>query len=163
LAEPVAMPGDAQLKTLMKLSFILDSAGEQVLGKGAPAMMYQAGRDTGRARRLGDGTVAEDDIEQAIALILTEGDEVWQFESWQDPGADGPWMQDGERRATWLLFRRCPLMTLAKKAGTKPGGILCHAMHGYISGSMESILNRRVDMRIDHCGPGACKLLLELR
>lgn len=163
MAEPVVMPGDAQLRTLMKLSFILDSAGERVLGKGAPAMMYQAGRDTGRARRLGDGTVAEDDIEEAIALILTEGDEVWQFESWQDPGSDGPWMQDGDRRAIWLLFRRCPLMTLAKKAGTKPGGILCQAMHGYISGSMESVLGRRVDIRIDHCGPEACKLLLELR
>jgi predicted hydrocarbon binding protein len=163
LAEPVAMPSDAQLRTLMKLSFILDSAGDQVLGKGAPAMMYQAGRDTGRAQHLGDVTITEDDVEKALALILTEGEEVWQFENWQDPGADGPWMQNGERRATWLLFRRCPLMTLAKKAGTKPGGILCQAMHGYISGSMENILARRVDIRVDHCGPRACKLLLELR
>jgi predicted hydrocarbon binding protein len=163
LAEPSDPQGDAQLKMLMKLSFIMDAAGEQVLGKGAPAMMYQAGRDTGRAQHPGNGTVAEDDIEEALALVLTEGEEVWQFERWQDPGQKGPWMEDGERRATWLLFRRCPLMTLARKTGSRPGGILCQAIHGYISGSLEDILDRKVDMRIDHCGPQACKLLLELR
>lgn len=163
MAEPVASRGDAQLKTLMRLSFILDAAGEQVLGKGAPAMMYHAGRDTGRDRRLGTGIVGEDDIEEALALILTEGEEVWRFERWQDPGEEGLWMENGDRRTTWLLFRRCPLMTLAKKAGSKPGGILCQAMHGYVSGSMEDILARRVDIRIGHCGPRACKLLLELR
>jgi predicted hydrocarbon binding protein len=164
LAEPSASRGDAQLKTLMKLSFILDAAGEDVLGKGAPAMMYQAGRDIGRAQHPGgNGTVAGDDVEEALGLVLTEGEEVWQFERWQDPGNEGLWMEDGDRRATWLLFRRCPLMTLAKKAGSRPGGILCQAMHGYISGSMEGILARRVDIRIDHCGPRACKLLLELR
>ncbi len=96
MAEPVASRGDAQLKTLMRLSFILDAAGEQVLGKGAPAMMYHAGRDTGRDRRLGTGIVGEDDIEEALVLILTEGEEVWRFERWQDPG--GGRALDGERR-----------------------------------------------------------------
>ena len=163
MTEPYDSPGDAQLKALMKLSFILDTATEQMLGKGAPAMMYQAGRDAGRDRCAGDGTVGEDDIEGAFALILTEGEEAWLYERWQDPGNDGPWMENGDRRATWLLFRRCPLMTLAGKAGTRPGGILCHAMHGYISGSMVGMLARRVDIRIGHCGPRACKLLLELR
>jgi len=163
LAEPYDLPGNAQLKALMKLSFIMDAAGERMLGKGAPAMMYQAGRDAGRDRYSGNGTVADDDIEGAFALILTEGEEAWLYERWQDPGMNGPWMENGDRRSTWLLFRRCPLMTLAGKAGTRPGGILCHAMHGFISGSMEAMLARRVDLRIGHCGPRACKLLLELR
>lgn len=43
-----ASRGEAQLKTLMRLAYLLDTAGEAVLGKGGPAMMYQAGRDTGR-------------------------------------------------------------------------------------------------------------------
>jgi predicted hydrocarbon binding protein len=161
LAEPGAARGDAQLKTLMKLSFILDTAGEGVLGKGAPAMMYQAGRDAGCARH--DAIGRSDEIEEALALVLTEGDEIWLFERWQEPGQEGLWMENGNRQYTWLIFRRCPLMTLARKAGTNPGGILCQAMHGYMAGSMENIMGRRVDVKVSHAGPGACKLMLELR
>jgi predicted hydrocarbon binding protein len=161
LAEPGAARSDAQLKTLMKLSFILDTAGEGILGKGAPAMMYQAGRDAGSAQR--DTSARSDDVDEALALVLTEGDEVWSFERWQEPGAEGLWMENGDRRSTWLLFRRCPLISLAKKAGTNQGGLLCQALHGYIAGSMEDVMRRRVDIKVGHCGPRACKLLLELR
>lgn len=161
MAEPGAARSDAQLKTLMKLSFILDTAGEGILGKGAPAMMYQAGRDAGSAQR--DTSARSDDVDEALALVLTEGDEVWSFERWQEPGAEGLWMENGDRQSTWLLFRRCPLISLAKKAGTNQGGLLCQALHGYIAGSMEDVMGRRVDIKVGHCGPRACKLLLELR
>jgi predicted hydrocarbon binding protein len=161
LAEPGAARGDAQLKTLMKLSFVLDAAGEGILGKGAPAMMYQAGRDAGSARH--DTSARSDDVDEALALVLTEGDDVWLFERWQEPCREGLWMDNGDRQSTWLLFRRCPLITLAKKAGTNQGGILCQALHGYIAGSMENVMGRRVDIKVGHCGPRACKLLLELR
>ncbi len=161
MAEPGAARGDAQLKTLMKLSFVLDAAGEGILGKGAPAMMYQAGRDAASAQR--DTSARSEDVDEALALVLAEGDEVWLFERWQEPGTEGPWMESGGRQSTWFLFRRCPLIALAKKAGTNQGGILCQALHGYIAGSMENVMGRRVDIKVGHCGPRACKLLLELR
>lgn len=72
-------------------------------------------------------------------------------------------MEDADRRSTWMVFMRCPLMTLAGRAGSTPGGILCQVVHGYIAGSMEGLLGQRVDMRVGHCGPRACKVLLELR
>lgn len=152
---------EAQLKTLMKLSLIFDTAGEVLLGKGAPAMMYQAGRDAGCAKP--DTLGRAGDEEEALQLALNEGGEVWQVERWREPGRDGLWIEDGDRRYTWVIFRRCPLMSLARCAGSSLGGMLCQALHGYIAGSMESMLGRRADMKVGHCGPRACKILLELR
>lgn len=151
----------AQLMTLMRIALILDTAGEGVLGKGAPAMMYQAGRDAGCSQGCAPGETA--DMEQALRMVLTEGDEVWEFERWNDPRQESPWIDGGDRSSTWMLFRRCPLLTLSRKAGSIPGGLLCQALHGYMAGSMERVLGRRVDMKVDHCGPRACKVLVELR
>jgi predicted hydrocarbon binding protein len=152
---------EAELRALMKLSFILDTAGESVLGKGAPALMYQAGRDAG----LGDGEMHGEttDIMRALELVLDEGDEVWQVDLWREPGASDVWVEGGETLSAWLVFKRCPLLTLARSAGSTPGGMLCQALHGYMAGSMEAMLSRRVDMRVGHCGPRACKIMLELR
>ena len=159
IEEPAARY-DAQLKTLMRLVYILDAAGEGVLGKGAPAMMYQAGRDAGiKARAPG----VSDDLEEAFSMVLTEGEEVWHIERWQDPGQEEPWMDGGNCRSTWIIFRRCPLLSLARHVGSSPGGLLCQALHGFMAGSMERIMKRRVDHRVEHCGPRACKILVEVR
>jgi predicted hydrocarbon binding protein len=150
----------AQLRTLMRLLSIVDAAGQGVLGKGAPAMMYQAGRDEGLAA---EPSMRTDDFEEALKVVLAEGDEVWHVEKWCDPGQEGEWIEEGDRRARWLLFRRCPLLELAQRVGAKPGGLLCQALHGQMAGSLEGIIGRRVDLRVAHCGPGACKLRVEMR
>ncbi len=154
-------PLEAELRTLMRLAYIIDASAEGVLGKGAPAMMYQAGRDAGRA----EGCAAErtDDLDDALRGALVEGESVWRFEHWRDPGQEDDWVESNGRRAAWLVFRRCPLMDLTHSVGSAPGGLLCQAIHGYMSGCMEQSLGRRVDMKIVHCGPRACKVLLEMR
>jgi len=150
-----------QLVTLMKLTYILDTAGEGVLGKGAPAMMYQAGLDSGREQaRHAEHT---DDLHGALAEVLTEGEEVWQIESWQDPGQETEWFDANGRRCTWLVFRRCPLITLSRRVGSTPGGLLCQALHGYIAGSLGRIMGCRLDLKVEHCGPRSCKILVEKR
>lgn len=151
---------DAQLKTLMRLCYILDAGGEAVLGKGAPAIMYQAGRDAGLSSCHLEGRTA--DADEALCLVLEEGEDAWQVERWQEPGSGGAGAGQEGRGSAWLVFRRCPLISLASSAGTTPGGMLCQAFHGYVAGSMETILGHRVDMRVGHCGPRACKVLLEL-
>lgn len=152
---------EAQLKALMRLAFVLDAAGEGVLGKGAPAMMYQAGRDAGTAHDSPAGGIG--DIDEALSLVLTEGEEVWHVERWRDPGQGDLMMETGGRASTWILFRRCPLLALARRVGSRPGGLLCQALHGYLAGSMEVMMGCRVDMKVGHAGPRACKILLELR
>jgi predicted hydrocarbon binding protein len=152
---------EAELKTLMRLAFIFDAAAESVLGKGAAAMMYQSGRDAGCIQ--GCRLERAQDIEDALRSVLTEGDEVWQYERWKDPGQEGFWTEARGRRSGWLVFRRCPLMSLTRKVGSNPGGLLCQALHGYMAGCMEKALGQRVDMKINHCGPRACKILLEMR
>lgn len=161
MAEMEASPYEAELKALMWLAYIVDAAAEGVLGKGAPAMMYQSGRDAGLSR--GVPAVRTDDVELALRTAIAQGEEIWRFEHWNDPGGSGYWMESGGRRSAWFIFTRCPLMGLARAAGTAQGGILCHALHGYIAGCMERSLQTRVDMKINHCGPGACKILLEMR
>ncbi len=150
----------AQLESLMQLLYILDAAGEGVLGKGAPAMMYQAGRDEGIIQGATDDRT--DDIEEALSMVFFGGDDVWRVERWKEPGRDDYWMEDGNVRSRWLIFRMCPLLELSKRSGSTLGGLLCQALHGYTAGSMESIMGCRVEMRVGHCGPGACKVLMEM-
>lgn len=150
----------AQLQTMMKLSLILDGAGERVLGKGAPAMMYQAGRDEGLAQNLPGG---RSEIEDALMEVLVEGEDIWQVDRWMEPGQSTLWQEKGDRKTSWLVFRRCPLLTLSRRVGTTPGGLLCQAFHGFLAGSMERMLGSRIDIRVGHCGPRACKLVLEMR
>ncbi|MHB8895821.1 MAG: hypothetical protein ACYC99_11690 [Candidatus Geothermincolia bacterium] len=152
---------EAEIKTLMRIAYILDASAEGVLGKGAPAMMYQAGRDAGFAE--GCRTGRTDDLEQALRSALVEGEDIWQFERWRDPGQESYWIESDDRRSSWLVFRRCPLMNLTRSVGSTPGGLLCQATHGYMSGCMEQSLGTRVDMKIVHCGPRACKVLMEMR
>lgn len=159
--DPEAARQQAELKTMMQLLYILDATGERVLGKGAPAMMYQAGRDEGIARGKIAGSAT--DLDEALSLVLTGGDEVWQVERWKAPGEDSYLIEDGNHKSMWLIFLRCPLLELAHRVGSNPGGLLCQSLHGYMAGSMEKMLGCRVDMRVGHCGPGACKILLEMR
>ncbi len=150
-----------QLKALMRLVTLLESVGEGVLGKGGPAMMYQAGLDTGKA----DGAVPgkTDDLDRALAMIGAEwGDGVWRMERWRDPG-EGEWSDRQGRKTTWLLMRSCPILTLGRRTGVTPGGLLCQSLHGYMAGRLGQMMDCRVDLRISHCGPRACKLLLEVK
>lgn len=152
---------EAELKTLMRIAFIVDAAAESVLGKGAAAMMYQSGRDAGCLQ--GCRLERAQDVDEALRAVLVEGDDVWQFERWKDPGQESLWTEADGRRSTWVVFRRCPLMTLTRTVGSNPGGLLCQALHGYMAGCMEKVLGQRVDMKINHCGPRSCKVLMELR
>ena len=164
LLEPPDLSGErdlAHLRALMRVARIIDAAGEGVLGRGAPAIMYQSGRDVGR--REGYAARRVPGLDEALAIVLSEGEEAWRFERWRDPGQEGLWMKEGPTRATWLLFRRCPLLTLARDSGSIQGGILCQALHGYIAGSLERIMGHRLEIRIGHCGPRACKILAEMK
>jgi hypothetical protein len=148
----------AQLRTLMRLAFILDAAGDAVLGKGAPAMMYQAGLDAGRDQSRPAGRPLE--LEEALGMVLTEGEEVWHVEPWRDAAAG---LDDETNGSCWFVFRRCPLLSLSRHMGSTPGGLLCQALHGHMAGSMGQMMERRVEMKIVHCGPRACKILVETR
>lgn len=161
MAESDTVRSDAELRTLMRIAYIIDASAEGVLGKGAPAMMYQAGRDAGCREGCRKGRT--DDPMEALRRILSEGDDVWRFDTWLEPGRDDEWTESEDRRSTSLVFRRCPLMNLSRNVGSTPGGLLCQATHGYMAGCMEQSLGRRVDMRIIHCGPRACKVQMEMR
>lgn len=152
---------EAQLRMLMRLCFMIDTAGEEILGKGAAAMMYQAGKDAGR-REVVRGEVA-DDLEGALERVLPEGEKIWGFKRWKDPGQDDLWVEKDDVRSTWIVFRRCPLLVLARRVGTRPGGMLCQVTHGYMAGMMEDMLGAKVDMKIEHSGPLACKVLVSVK
>ena len=90
MAQMEASRYEAELKTLMRLAFILDAAAEGVLGKGAPAMMYQSGRDAGCSQ--GQALARTDDFDEALRTALSECDDAWRFERWIDPGQEDNWM-----------------------------------------------------------------------
>lgn len=139
---------------------IIDGAGEVALGKGSQAIIYQAGKDLGREK--GGFAQKTSDLEEAISNLFDGGEKFLNFEQW-DEECSAPLIDPVVGGSRFLVIRRCPLLTLSRSIGSKTGGILCHAFHGYIAGAVEVIFSKKADLRISHCGPAACKVYLEMK
>lgn len=143
-----------QLKALMRIASILDSAGERVLGKGAGAIMYQAGKEEGREQ--GRKLEPASNFNAALASLLLEGNTICDFDYFEGESASRT------KEISVVVFRRCPLNALSRSTGSNLGGFLCQALHGYLAGSIEEMLGKKVDLRTLHSGPRACKIRVEM-
>ncbi|MDY6795884.1 MAG: hypothetical protein SWK76_11515 [Actinomycetota bacterium] len=148
-----------KLRAVSEALAILDLAGGEVTGKSAPQLMYFAAKDLGAKEAAGyDHT---DDIERALNWVFPESRRVWNITLWKDQGEDDYWAMEGEEMSIKLLFEECPVREMCTAAGVRLGGVACQAMHGYAAGMLWQIFGRRVDINIEHSGPGSCLLVLK--
>jgi predicted hydrocarbon binding protein len=138
---------------------LLDLAGEESIGKAAPALMYHTGKDLGK--REGKSLDCTDDLEEALAAVFGPPGEAWKIELWKNVEEDDYWFGEGLEMKIRLLFQRCAVRQACLNSGVRLGGMVCQLTHGYTAGCLERIFERRVDIRTEHMGPGACMLVLE--
>ena len=148
-----------RLRALSEALAVLDQAGGEVTGKSAPQLMYFAGKDLGgREAAAYDST---DDIEQALRWVFSGPDEVWKVSLWKNKEDDDFWVYDVEEMSVRLLFEECPVRASCLAAGVGLGGVVCQTVHGYAAGLLEKIFARKVDLHIEHAGPGTCLVVLK--
>ncbi len=146
------------LALMHTLSYV-DLASEEVIGRAAPHLMYITGKDLGREE--GDRLEVTEDVEEALHSIYGPPGDVWHVELWKRAEEEDYVFGEGLEMKMRLLYRACPVREACRAAGVRTGGVVCQMTHGYAAGALERIFERKVDLRTEHMGPGACMLVLE--
>ena len=149
------------LHVLMKFVGEMASALEQVSGRGANAIVYQAGKRMGHeAGKLMEKT---DDLETAMHELSEILGQEFYFEMWKPSGQDSYTVERGNETEVKLLFMDCVVRQTLRRTGLPQKGPLCYLLYGYMVGAVEEVMDIRGKLDIDHVGPNACLKTLTIK
>ncbi|MGV8143311.1 MAG: hydrocarbon binding protein (contains V4R domain) [Methanothermobacter sp.] len=149
------------LHVLMKFVGEMASALEQVSGRGANAIVYQAGKRMGHeAGKLMEKT---DDLETAMHELSEILGQEFYFEMWKPSGQDSYTVERSNETEVKLLFMDCVVRQTLRRTGLPQKGPLCYLLYGYMVGAVEEVMDIRGKLDIDHVGPNACLKTLTIK
>ncbi|MGZ7043866.1 MAG: hydrocarbon binding protein (contains V4R domain) [Methanobacterium sp.] len=149
------------LHVLMKFVGSMSSALEQVSGRGANAIVYQAGKRMGHeAGKLMEKT---DDIEKAMLELSEILGKEFYFEMWKPSNQDGYAIEKSNETVVQLLFMDCVVRQTLRRTGLPQKGPLCYLLYGYMVGAVEEVMDIKGKLDIDHVGPNACLKTLTIK
>lgn len=149
------------IQALMRIMASLGLASDSLIGTAANALMYQTGKDMGKAeaKKL-DKT---DDLLKALEMLSAAEEGVWQIEPWKDVGVADYFFQENNVRKAYLVFHECPMRQVCLTHGVKMDGVICRITHGLFAGMLGEVMGKKVDLRVEHAGPNACKKIVEMK
>jgi len=149
------------LHVLMKFMGSMSSALEQVSGRGANAIVYQAGKRMGHdAAKMMEKT---DNVEQAMKEMGEVLGHEFYFEMWKPSGQESYSIDKGNETEVKLLFMDCVVRQTLRRTGLPQKGPLCYLLYGYMVGATEEVLDIKGKIDIDHVGPNACLKTLTIK
>jgi len=149
------------LHVLMKFMGSMSSALEQVSGRGANAIVYQAGKRMGHdAAKMMEKT---DNLEQALYEMGEVLGHEFYFEKWKPTGQDSYTKEKGDETVIKLLFMDCVVRQTLRRTGLPQKGPLCYLLYGYMVGAVEEVMSIKGKVDIDHVGPNACLKTLTIK
>lgn len=149
------------LHVLMKFVGSMSSALEQVSGRGANAIVYQAGKRMGHeAGKLVEKT---DNLEKAMNELSEILGIEFYFEMWKPAGQEGYTIEKGDETIVKLLFMDCVVRQTLRRTGLPQKGPLCYLLYGYMVGAVEEVMSIKGKIDIDHVGPNACLKTLTIK
>jgi predicted hydrocarbon binding protein len=142
------------LHVLMKFVGSMSSALEQVSGRGANAIVYQAGRRMGHeAGKLMEKT---EDLEKAMQELSDILGIEFYFEMWKPANQPDYTVEKGDETIVKLLFMDCVVRQTLRRTGLPQKGPLCYLLYGYVVGAVEEVMGIKGKLDINHVGPNAC-------
>jgi len=152
---------EGALHVLMKFVGSMSTALEQVSGRGANAIVYQAGKRMGHeAGKLMEKT---DDLEKAMNKLSEILGIEFYFEMWKPASQDGYTIEKGDETVVKLLFMDCVVRQTLRRTGLPQKGPLCYILYGYMIGAVEEVMSIKGKLDIDHVGPNACLKTLTVK
>lgn len=149
------------LHVLMKFVGSMSSALEQVSGRGANAIVYQAGKRMGHdAAKMMEKT---DNLEKALNEMGEVLGVEFYFEMWKPKGQEGYTLESGNETVVKLLFMDCVVRQTLRRTGLPQKGPLCYLLYGYMVGAVEEVMSIKGKLDIDHVGPNACLKTLTIK
>jgi len=152
---------EESLHVLMKFVGSMSSALEQVSGRGANAIVYQAGKRMGH--EAGKMVEKTDDLEKAMQELSEILGAEFYFDMWKPAGQDGYTVEKGDETVVKLIFRDCVVRQTLRRTGLPQKGPLCYLLYGYTVGAVEEVMDIRGKLDIDHVGPNACLKTLTIK
>ncbi len=149
------------VQAFMRIVASLSLASDTLIGPAAKALMYQSGKEMGKAeaKKL-DRT---DDLLKALAMLDEAERGVWHIEPWADDGASSFIVEQDGSHVAHLIFRECPIRQVCLTHGIAQDGAICRITHGLFAGMMGEIMNKRIEVKVEHAGPNACKKVVEIK
>ena len=149
------------LHVLMKFVGSMSTALEQVSGRGANAIVYQAGKRMGHeAGKLMEKT---DNLEKAMQELSEILGQEFYFEMWKPSGQDSYTVERENETEVKLLFMDCVVRQTLRRTGLTQKGPLCYLLYGYMVGAVEEVMDIKGKLDIDHVGPNACLKTLTIK
>lgn len=152
---------EESLHVLMKFVGSMSSALEQVSGRGANAIVYQAGKRMGH--EAGKMVEKTDNLEKAMQELSEILGAEFYFDMWKPAGQDGYTIEKGDETVVKLIFRDCVVRQTLRRTGLPQKGPLCYLLYGYTVGAVEEVMDIRGKLDIDHVGPNACLKTLTIK
>ncbi len=136
---------------------------EEVLGRGASAITYRAGRTSGRKT---DVTASETgDLMKALDLVWEEMCRLgmrWHFEPYQMPGKTQLVEEEDGKVKLHLVFDNCMVRCALFRHGHPQKLSLCLMNHGLFCGLVEKIHGGSANLEVLHAGENACLKVLTI-
>jgi predicted hydrocarbon binding protein len=152
---------EESLHVLMKFVGSMSSALEQVSGRGANAIVYQAGKRMGHeAGKLVEKT---DNLEKALQELSEILGMEFYFEKWKPSDQDKYITEKNGETVIKLLFMDCVVRQTLRRTGLPQKGPLCYLLYGYTVGAVEEVMDIKGKLDIDHVGPNACLKTLTIK
>ncbi len=149
------------IQAFMRIVASLSLATDTLIGPAAKALMYQSGKEMGKteAKKM-DRT---DDLTKAIAMLDEAERGVWHIEPWADDGAPSYIVEQEGAKIAHLIFRECPIRQVCLTHGIAPDGAICRITHGLFAGMIGEIMSKKIELKVEHAGPNACKKIVEIK
>lgn len=134
---------------------------EEVLGRGAGAITYRAGRTTGRKTEVAKSD--DTDLLKALDHVWEEMCRLgmrWHFEPYQMPGSNSLIETEDGKAKLHLVFDNCMVRCALFRHGHPQKLSLCLMNHGLFCGLVEKIHGGSANLEILHAGENACLKVL---
>ena len=149
------------IEALVRILASLSHASESLIGKAANALMYQTGKDLGKIE--GEKLDKTKDLDKALKMLMDAEEGVWNIELWKDKGEADYIFGDEEVKKAYLIFRECPIREVCMTHGIEQDGVICRITHGLFAGMIGKVLDKKVDLHVEHPGPNACKKIVTMK
>lgn len=156
-----------KLKEVQGLSVFLASVAsglEEVLGDGAGAITYRAGRTSGRKTEV--AAKEDSDLLKALDLVWDEMCRLgmrWHFVPYQPAGQATMVVHEDGVAKVHLVFDNCMVRCALFRYGHPQKLSLCLMNHGLFCGLLEKIHGGSANLDILHAGENACLKLLTVK
>ncbi len=149
------------IQAFMRIVASLSLASDTLIGPAAKALMYQSGKEMGKAE--GKKLDRTDDLLKALDMLEEAEHGVWHIEPWTDDGASDFIVNENGSMKAHLIFRECPIRQVCLTHSIAQDGAICRITHGLFAGMIGEVMGKKVELRVEHPGPNACKKVVEIK